>query len=53
MSRTSLENVFLFEPLPQGLSDQEAKRILGGEACMWSERAPEVIPSPYYNPLTS
>ncbi len=43
MISTSLEKVYEFEPIPQGLGEAESKLILGGEACMWSERAPQVI----------
>lgn len=38
--KSSLENVYAFHPVPQGLNAHDAQRILGGEACLWSERIP-------------
>jgi hexosaminidase len=36
-----LEKVYSFEPAPPGLSPQESKHILGGEACLWTEFVPQ------------
>lgn len=36
-----LEKVYRFNPIPDGLSKEEANLILGGECNMWSERAPQ------------
>ena len=36
-----LEKVYQFDPIPEGLNDEEAKHIIGGECAMWSERAPQ------------
>ncbi len=36
-----LRNVYSFRPIPEGLSDEEKKYVLGGEANMWTERAPQ------------
>ena len=36
-----LEQVYAFNPIPQGLSTEEAKHIIGGECNMWTERAPQ------------
>lgn len=36
-----MEKVYDFEPVPDGLSIDEAKLIIGGECNMWSERAPQ------------
>ena len=44
----SAAQMYLADPIPQGanLTAEEAKRILGGEACMWGEMAgPETIDS--------
>lgn len=32
-----LDTVYSFNPMPPGLTDDEAKHILGGEACLWTE----------------
>ena len=32
-----LDTVYSFNPMPPGLTDEEAKHILGGEACLWTE----------------
>lgn len=40
---TSLRKSYSFEPVPPGLTDAEADRILGGEGNMWTEYAPEEI----------
>ncbi len=36
-----LEKAYAFEPAPAGLSPEESKRILGGEACLWTEYVPQ------------
>ena len=36
-----LQNAYSFDPIPEGLSDGEKKYILGGEANLWTERAPQ------------
>jgi hexosaminidase len=36
-----LEKAYAFEPAPPGLSGDESKRILGGEACLWTEHVPQ------------
>lgn len=36
-----LEQVYAFTPIPQGLSTDETKHIIGGECNMWTERAPQ------------
>ena len=33
----TLPQVYAFDPVPAGLSTQEAARVLGGEAALWSE----------------
>lgn len=37
----NLSKVYAFEPIPAGLTEAESKYITGGEANMWSERAPQ------------
>jgi hexosaminidase len=45
-TRTSLEKVYSFEPVPEGLTAQQAKHILGGEGNMWTDRtAQELVDS--------
>ena len=36
----SLERVYSFEPVPDGLSPEQARHILGAEGNIWTERAP-------------
>jgi hexosaminidase len=36
-SLLTLEDVYAFEPVPSGLSDVETARILGVQACLWTE----------------
>ena len=43
VDRISLRTAFAFEPVPEGLTDAEASRILGGEGNMWTERTPEDV----------
>jgi hexosaminidase len=33
----TLEDVYAFEPVPAGLTDEEAKHVLGGQANIWTE----------------
>ncbi len=35
-----LEKVYAFEPVPPGLSPEEAKHILGGQGQLWTEYLP-------------
>lgn len=37
---TPLEKVYEFNPIPEGLKDQEAQYILGGQANLWTEYIP-------------
>lgn len=41
LDATDLEEVYNFDPIPEGLSAEEAKHIIGGECNMWTERAPQ------------
>ncbi|MEO9483660.1 MAG: family 20 glycosylhydrolase [Ekhidna sp.] len=36
-----LAKVYGFNPIPEGVSEEERRLIIGGEANMWSERAPQ------------
>lgn len=36
-----LEKVYTFEPVPEGLTELEARYIIGGECNMWTEHAPQ------------
>ena len=36
-SRVPLEMVYSYKPIPQGFSADDAKHILGAEACVWTE----------------
>jgi len=36
-----LKRVYLFEPVPDGMSDEQEKLVLGGQGNLWGERAPE------------
>ncbi len=36
-----LDTVYSFDPMPKGLTPSQQKRVLGIEACMWTERAPQ------------
>jgi hexosaminidase len=36
----SLMRVYGFEPVPEGLTAEEAKHILGGQGCIWTEYIP-------------
>lgn len=38
---TDLEKVYMFDPVPQGLTEEEKKHILGSEGNMWTEYAPQ------------
>lgn len=36
-----MEKVYSFNPIPEGITKEEASLVLGGECNMWSERAPQ------------
>jgi hexosaminidase len=36
-----IRTAYSFEPVPEELTDQKARHIIGGEACMWTEQAPQ------------
>lgn len=38
--QNSVSNVYHFNPIPKGLTDKEAKNIIGAQANTWSERIP-------------
>lgn len=38
--KSSLYNVYHFDPIPNGLSESAAKNIIGIQACVWTERIP-------------
>ncbi len=38
--KSSLYNVYHFDPIPKGLSVSAAKNIIGIQACVWTERIP-------------
>lgn len=38
---TTLEKVYGYEPIPEGLSPEEAKHILGAQANLWAEYLPK------------
>ncbi|KAI3647804.1 hypothetical protein MP228_008025 [Amoeboaphelidium protococcarum] len=38
---TDIRKVYSFQPIPEGLDQKYHHLILGSEACMWTERAPE------------
>ena len=38
--KSSLYNVYHFDPIPKELSSQAAKNIMGIQACLWTERVP-------------
>lgn|GEM_PF-275180 len=42
---TLLEKVYSFEPVPAGLNQEEAKYIIGGQGCIWTElsKSPENV----------
>ncbi|MFH1842381.1 MAG: beta-N-acetylhexosaminidase [bacterium] len=41
VSVTDLRKVYGFDPVPPGLTADQRRHILGGEACLWTERAPQ------------
>lgn len=43
--QVTLEDVYNFEPIPVGLSSQEASYIIGGQGCLWTEflKKPEQV----------
>ncbi len=54
MSVLPTEKVYTFEPLPEGLTAQQQRHILGGEGNVWTEVAPqEEIDSRAYPRLTA
>ncbi len=36
-----LRNVYEFDPVPEGTAPEDLGRVLGSEACMWTEHAPQ------------
>lgn len=40
MRLTTLETAYAFNPIPDGFSPEQAKRVLGGECALWTEYAP-------------
>ena len=38
--RNSVDNVYHFDPIPKGLTDAEAKGIIGAQANLWTEYVP-------------
>lgn len=38
---TTLEKVYSYEPIPEGLTDQQAKHILGAQGNVWTEYMPK------------
>ncbi len=38
---TNLKQVYSFDPIPSGLSENEKKMIIGGECNLWSEHIPD------------
>jgi len=42
-SVTSLEKIYSFEPIPEELTTQQAKHILGGEGNMWTDRTAQEL----------
>ncbi|NTV18954.1 MAG: beta-N-acetylhexosaminidase [Bacteroidales bacterium] len=34
---TTLDSVYLFEPIPDGFPEEAAANVLGGQGCMWTE----------------
>ncbi len=53
-NKTSLERVYSFEPVPEGLTPKGAKHILGGEGNMWTDRtAQELVDSWVFPRLTA
>ncbi|MCP4405150.1 MAG: family 20 glycosylhydrolase, partial [bacterium] len=43
IANTDLRKAYSFEPVPATLTSQEASYVIGGEANMWSEYAPEEL----------
>ncbi|MDR2586119.1 MAG: beta-N-acetylhexosaminidase [Prevotellaceae bacterium] len=39
---TTLDTVYLFNPVPKALSPQAAENIIGGQGCMWTEYYPTI-----------
>jgi len=42
MGRTTLAQVYTFEPTPAGLTPEQAARVLGLEGNLWTEQAPQI-----------
>ena len=40
---TSLEKCYNFNPVPDGLSDEGLKNLMGVEACLWTEFVPDML----------
>lgn len=38
--KNAIYNVYHFNPIPKGLTDEQAKLIIGAQACTWSENIP-------------
>ena len=38
----TLRKVYMFEPVPDSLSTKQAKLILGGQGCLWTEYYPDI-----------
>ena len=37
-----VDSVYMFEPVPEGISESAAANILGGQGCMWTEYFPNI-----------
>jgi hexosaminidase len=42
-----LRKVYAFEPVPDSLTPEQARHILGGEACLWTEYVPDSSQAEY------
>lgn len=40
LDATDLEEVYSFDPIPEGITEEEAELIIGGECNLWSEHIP-------------
>lgn len=40
---TSLQKVYTYDPIPQNISPEQQKLVLGGECGLWTERAPQQL----------
>jgi len=43
LTSTDTKEVFYFDPIPEGITEVEEKRILGAECTMWTEHAPQKL----------